>query len=495
MSDSTKHWHRPFISKTISELVQTFNEQCLAAGSCGTAGGVWTADDHPDAPEEERLPASFLKSPASQGAINELEGQVVEDFPDGLPEDLKEFFKATNGIYPHDNADCCQEIIRPLQAVEYIDLDEYGLELELEPLPFELTMQTAEFQWPSIKTGIQLGAGGDEGVQVLVPPAIVREAVMIFNEVYDSADKDTKEKLECAVREFYGEKGIEALRNVVCPVLRTYHWSGKLEMFLSLKHLMEDYVKAMEDAKVRKEDKNRGKVDEENKEKEHNVPRKTIPEGEPNSLKGLKLLFTGTFDTMDRATSKSTAQKYGAEVITKLENTDYVVLGIAPGPKKLEIIKANGLETINEDGFFELLQGREPNDIQDSLEEPDANSVKTFASRNGASSAGNQKKHVPEGKVNSLEGLKILFTGTLETMDRGTAKTAAEKHGAKVTTKLDDTDFIILGVKAGPKKLEEIEQKGLKTVTETEFNEMIQTGDTGVDGSTEPPMKRMKAAA
>jgi len=37
---------------------------------------------------------------------------------------------------------------------------------------------------------------------------------------------------------------------------------------------------------------------------------------------------------MDRDTSKATALKYGAKVISKLEDTHYVVLGVKAGPKK-----------------------------------------------------------------------------------------------------------------------------------------------------------------
>ncbi|RYP59357.1 hypothetical protein DL769_008576 [Monosporascus sp. CRB-8-3] len=89
--------------------------------------------------------------------------------------------------------------------------------------------------------------------------------------------------------------------------------------------------------------------------------RKKIPEGKPNCLKGLKILFTGTFETMDRKTSIATAIKYGAEVITKLEDTDYIVVGLRAGPKKLQEINKKELETISEE-FFRILEngvGRE----------------------------------------------------------------------------------------------------------------------------------------
>ncbi|KAK7751106.1 hypothetical protein SLS62_006935 [Diatrype stigma] len=84
--------------------------------------------------------------------------------------------------------------------------------------------------------------------------------------------------------------------------------------------------------------------------------RKQIPEGKPNCLRGLKLLFTGTFETMDRRTSLATAARYGAEVVTKLEETDYVVVGLRAGPKKLREINEKELETISEEEFFHILE-------------------------------------------------------------------------------------------------------------------------------------------
>jgi NAD-dependent DNA ligase len=83
--------------------------------------------------------------------------------------------------------------------------------------------------------------------------------------------------------------------------------------------------------------------------------RKTIPEGKPGCLEGVKILFTGTL-TMDRNTSVATAIKYGGEVVTKLEDTDYIVLGLRAGPKKLQVINELELETITEDEFFQILE-------------------------------------------------------------------------------------------------------------------------------------------
>lgn len=81
-----------------------------------------------------------------------------------------------------------------------------------------------------------------------------------------------------------------------------------------------------------------------------------IPEGKPNSLKGLKLLFTGTFE-LDRKTCEATAITYGAKLVKKLPETDFIVLGTRPGQKKVDEIEENGLKTIGIEEFFGMLKG------------------------------------------------------------------------------------------------------------------------------------------
>ncbi|KJX96111.1 hypothetical protein TI39_contig831g00016 [Zymoseptoria brevis] len=75
----------------------------------------------------------------------------------------------------------------------------------------------------------------------------------------------------------------------------------------------------------------------------------------------------------------------------------------------------------------------------------------------------------------SLKDKKLLFTGTFDSMDRAACETTAKSHGAKIVapTKLAEADFIVLGTRAGQKKLDEIEAQQLKTITENDFLDMI----------------------
>ena len=99
---------------------------------------------------------------------------------------------------------------------------------------------------------------------------------------------------------------------------------------------------------------------------EEDNPRKHIPEGKPDCLAGLKVLFTGTFK-IDRKTSEATAVKYGARIIAKLEDTDYIILGTRAGPKKLEVIAEHGLETIDEDQFYAMLKNGVPEEKREKM--------------------------------------------------------------------------------------------------------------------------------
>jgi DNA ligase (NAD+) len=79
-------------------------------------------------------------------------------------------------------------------------------------------------------------------------------------------------------------------------------------------------------------------------------------------------------------------------------------------------------------------------------------------------------------KVNSngaLAGLTFLFTGSLATQDRTTAKQKVESLGGKAATTISkNIDYLVIGDKPGS-KLKKAEELGLKVITEEEFNQMI----------------------
>ena len=72
-----------------------------------------------------------------------------------------------------------------------------------------------------------------------------------------------------------------------------------------------------------------------------------------------------------------------------------------------------------------------------------------------------------------LEGMVVVFTGSLELMTRSEAKISAEKFGAKVSGSVSKkTDFVVSGPGAGSKEKKAIEL-GVKVLSESEWLKLI----------------------
>lgn len=81
---------------------------------------------------------------------------------------------------------------------------------------------------------------------------------------------------------------------------------------------------------------------------------------------------------------------------------------------------------------------------------------------------------LPVGRENCLAGLTFVFTGVLNSLERTPGQELVKRHGGKVTTgPSKKTSFVVLGADAGPKKLETIQQFGLKTIDEEGLFELI----------------------
>lgn len=82
-----------------------------------------------------------------------------------------------------------------------------------------------------------------------------------------------------------------------------------------------------------------------------------LPEGAPNCLGGLTIVFTGVLPSLDRDAAESIAKRYGAKVTKSiLGRTSLVVIGEEAGPSKVKKIKDLGIKAISESGFIELLR-------------------------------------------------------------------------------------------------------------------------------------------
>lgn len=79
-----------------------------------------------------------------------------------------------------------------------------------------------------------------------------------------------------------------------------------------------------------------------------------------------------------------------------------------------------------------------------------------------------------EGAGNSLEGLKIVISGSFEKYSRTEIKELIEKHGGKNTGSVSaKTDLIVAGEGMGPSKRKKANELGVKVIDENQFAEMI----------------------
>ena len=121
------------------------------------------------------------------------------------------------------------------------------------------------------------------------------------------------------------------------------------------------------------------------------------------------------------------------------------------------------------------------------------NATRTEAPVSGAS------VELPVGRENCLAGLTFVFTGVLNSLERSQGQDLVKRHGGKVTSAPSKkTSFVVLGADAGPKKLETIQQFGLKTINEEGLFELVSKlpahGGDGKAGQQYEAKKRQEEA-
>ncbi|OWB76314.1 DNA binding protein [[Candida] boidinii] len=125
-------------------------------------------------------------------------------------------------------------------------------------------------------------------------------------------------------------------------------------------HTAEDVLKTIEDAVLPESVDTKGMNYFQLKAKQGNVAAPTgvrdIPEGRPNCLNGLTVVFTGVLPNLDRSQCEQLASRYGAKVTKSItKKTTLVVIGEEAGPKKVQLIKQYKTKAIDEEGFIKLI--------------------------------------------------------------------------------------------------------------------------------------------
>jgi len=78
-----------------------------------------------------------------------------------------------------------------------------------------------------------------------------------------------------------------------------------------------------------------------------------------------------------------------------------------------------------------------------------------------------------EPRTGSLEGMNLVFTGTLS-IPRSSARDLAEKAGADVSSSVSSgTDLVVAGLSAGS-KLEKAQELGIRIIGEREFLNLVE---------------------
>jgi DNA polymerase III subunit epsilon len=97
-----------------------------------------------------------------------------------------------------------------------------------------------------------------------------------------------------------------------------------------------------------------------------------LENGDPESpFFNKKVVFTGVLSSIDRKEAADRIKKFGADIdISITKRTNYVIIGSAPGPSKLEKIenlRAEGyhIEIIYEDKFLEMLKTKGNRSLKD----------------------------------------------------------------------------------------------------------------------------------
>jgi DNA ligase (NAD+) len=79
-----------------------------------------------------------------------------------------------------------------------------------------------------------------------------------------------------------------------------------------------------------------------------------------------------------------------------------------------------------------------------------------------------------QGTKDTLEGMTIVFTGSIEGYTRNELEDLLERHGADVTSSVSgETDYLVVGENPGVTKREQAQEHGVEKIDEDEFRERI----------------------
>ncbi|KAH6875221.1 hypothetical protein BKA58DRAFT_117671 [Alternaria rosae] len=227
---STKGPVRTYLSKTIAELVNMMDKNILTQRE----------DDGQDA-----VP-TVLNDGASEAQIAALEERLSSPDEDSfvalpgekLPDDYKDFLRASNGIeedlfFSTEEVDTSGSWMHDMSYTLFPDEADghllHGSDRDIEEI------ELGEYACFTI------GTGDHEGNVTLIPPASVRPIVEKFEKVYAQASETNKTVYERAAFDLYG--GIDQLRALEWLCIEFQHSAYEERIWGGLKPFLEEYVR------------------------------------------------------------------------------------------------------------------------------------------------------------------------------------------------------------------------------------------------------------
>ena len=300
---------RQYADKTIPDLLRIMDESYLAARRANLSAGEHMSllNDIDETRVDDTFPQTFLKSPASDEDIAELEKRTIypqrEDGttrdPVSIPDDYRELLKFSNGFYPGDDSMDQTGIFYAADVVA-CDGGDVLAAFDYTLFPYEYTDINFENitlpRDPKDYLALNIGAGGDEGYLCLVLPETTRKVIKNFGEVYQKASEREKRLYERAALDLYG--GIDKVWELEWLVVVMYHWDpdeqiwGSIQDYLELEAIPYAVQRRKDDEKEQRSKKRNAegqtkdeetdgsseKEAENNKEEDAEVERETDPD-------------------------------------------------------------------------------------------------------------------------------------------------------------------------------------------------------------------------
>eukprot|EP00049_Salpingoeca_infusionum_P007751 m.125826 g.125826 ORF g.125826 m.125826 type:complete len:851 (-) comp13812_c0_seq4:122-2674(-) len=217
------------------------------------------------------------------------------------------------------------------------------------------------------------------------------------------------------------------------------------------------------------------------------------------SLKGKRVVFTGTFLSGTRKTVSAEASRSGVIVGgTVTKSTDYLVFGSASrayGAKE-DKAEALGIPILSEEKWDKMMRGGavSDDDGDDSGDDSDDDDAGPAPKRSTATPAAKAKakakparkpraKAVPRATLTRapsirglLDGLTVVFTGTFKKQDRDVVASLATKQGAIVGSGVSSlTDYVVVGDDTDGETTDQDRAKdfGVTVLTETDWHNKL----------------------